>query len=382
MKSSIPNSTPTRPLSRRKFMTGATAAATTGAATLGFPAIVRAQGPIAFRFQSTWPANDIFHEFALDYAKKVNDMAGGELRIEVLPAGAVVRAFDLLDAVSAGTLDGGHGVVAYWYGKNTAVALWGSGPSFGMDANMVLAWHEYGGGKELLTEIQAAMGVNVVSMLTGPYPTQPLGWFKKPIARVEDMKGVKFRTVGLAIDMYTAMGAAVNALPGGEIVPAMDRGLLDGAEFNNASSDLALGFADVSKVCMLQSFHQSAEQFEIMFNKNRYDSLPQKLKNILTYASQAASADMSWKSIDRYSKDYEVLRNERGVNFYKTPDSILQAQLNIWDDIIKRRSAENPLFKKVLDSQRAFAARAGRWNGDTNVNFRMAYNHYFAQRRS
>jgi len=362
------------PSSRRRFMAGATAA--TGAA-LGFPAIVRAQSPVTFRFQSTWPANDIFHEFALDYARKVNEMAEGELRIEVLPAGAVVRAFDLLDAVSAGTLDGGHGVVAYWYGKNTAVSLWGSGPAFGMDANMVLAWHEYGGGKELLTEIQAAMGVNVVSLMTGPMPTQPLGWFKRPIARLEDMKGVKFRTVGLAIDIYSSMGAAVNALPGGEIVPAMDRGLLDGAEFNNASSDLALGFADVSKVCMLQSFHQSSEQFEVLFNKGRYEALPQRLKNILNYAAQAASADMSWKAIDRYSKDYDTLRNDRGVNFYKTPDAILQAQLKIWDDIIERRSAENPLFKKVLDSQKAFAQRVGRWYGDTNINYGMAYNHYF-----
>jgi len=372
-----PQETQPRVHSRRKFFTAAGAATGAALGAGAFPAIVRAQSPVTFRFQSTWPANDIFHEFALDYARKVNEMTEGELRIEVLPAGAVVRAFDLLDAVSAGTLDGGHGVVAYWYGKNTAVSLWGSGPAFGMDANMVLAWHEYGGGKELLTEIQAAMGVNVVSMMYGPMPTQPLGWFKKPIANVNDLRNVKFRTVGLAIDIYSAMGAAVNALPGGEIVPAMDRGLLDGAEFNNASSDLALGFADVSKVCMLQSFHQSSEQFEILFNKTRYDALSQRLKNVLRYAAQAASADMSWKAIDRYSKDYDTLRDERGVNFYKTPDAILQDQLRVWDQVTERRAAENPLFKKVLESQRAFAQRAGRWQGDTMINYGMAYNHYF-----
>ena len=365
--------------SRRKFFSTAAAGS---AAVLGVPVVAKAQNaPITFRFQSTWPAKDIFHEYALDYAKKVNDMAGGQLRIEVLPAGAVVPAFNLLDAVSAGTLDGGHGVLAYWYGKNTAVALWGSGPSFGMDANMLLSWHEYGGGKELLTEIQKAMNVNVVSLMYGPMPTQPFGWFKKPISKVEDVKGVKFRTVGLAIDMYTAMGAAVNALPGGEIVPAMDRGLLDGAEFNNASSDLLLGFSDVSKVCMLQSFHQSAEQFEILFNKAKYDALPNHLKSVLAVASQAASADMSWKAIDRYSKDYEVLQKDKGVKFYKTPDAILQRQLQIWDQMIAKRSAENPLFKKVLDSQKAFAERAGKWSGDTNVNYRMAYNHFFAPKK-
>ena len=365
--------------SRRKFFSTAAAGS---AAVLGVPVVAKAQTtPITFRFQSTWPAKDIFHEYALDYAKKVNDMAGGQLRIEVLPAGAVVPAFNLLDAVSAGTLDGGHGVLAYWYGKNTAVALWGSGPSFGMDANMLLSWHEYGGGKELLTEIQKAMNVNVVSLMYGPMPTQPFGWFKKPISKVEDVKGVKFRTVGLAIDMYTAMGAAVNALPGGEIVPALDRGLLDGAEFNNASSDLLLGFPDVSKVCMLQSFHQSAEQFEILFNKAKYDALPNHLKSVLSVASQAASADMSWKAIDRYSKDYEVLQKDKGVKFYKTPDAILQRQLQIWDQMIAKRSSENPLFKKVLDSQEAFAERAGKWSGDTNVNFRMAYNHFFAPKK-
>ncbi|WP_447920190.1 TRAP transporter substrate-binding protein [Achromobacter aegrifaciens] len=362
---------------RRKFISGAAVA---GAAALGFPAVARSQNaPISLRFQSTWPANDIFHEFARDYAQKVNDMAGGQLKIEILPAGAVVKAFDLLDAVSAGTLDGGHGVVAYWYGKNTAVALWGSGPSFGMDANMLLAWHEYGGGKELLVEIQKAMGVNVVSLMYGPMPTQPFGWFKRPITKVEEVKGVKFRTVGLAIDMYTAMGAAVNALPGGEIVPALDRGLLDGAEFNNASSDLALGFQDVSKICMLQSFHQSAEQFEILFNKAKYDALPDNLKHILSNAAQAASADMSWKAANRYSQDYVKLQKDHNVKFYKTPDAILQQQLKIWDEMIAKRSAENPLFKKVLDSQRAFAERVGRWHGDTSVNFRMAYNHYFSR---
>ncbi|WP_291387062.1 MULTISPECIES: TRAP transporter substrate-binding protein [Achromobacter] len=362
---------------RRKFISGAAAA---GVAALGFPAIAKAQNaPISFRFQSTWPATDIFHEFARDYANKVNEMAGGQLKIEVLPAGAVVKAFDLLDAVSAGTLDGGHGVVAYWYGKNTAVALWGSGPSFGMDANMLLAWHEYGGGKELLVEIQKAMNVNVQSLMYGPMPTQPFGWFKRPVTKVEDVKGVKFRTVGLAIDMYTAMGAAVNALPGGEIVPALDRGLLDGAEFNNASSDLALGFQDVSKICMLQSFHQSAEQFEVLFNKAKYDALPEHLKHILSYAAQASSADMSWKAANRYSQDYIKLQKDHNVKFYKTPDAILQQQLKIWDEMIAKRSAENPLFKKVLDSQRAFAERVGRWHGDTTVNYRMAYNHYFSR---
>src|SRR5207249_6070432 len=263
-------------VSRRKFLAGA-AAATAGAATLGFPMIAKSQGPISMRWESTWPSKDIFHEYALDYAKKVNDMTGGALKIEVLPAGAVVPAFGLIDAVSKGTLDGGHGVLVYHYGKQNALALWGSGPGYAMDANMLLAWHRWGGGKELLAKLYASVGLNVVSFPYGPMATQPLGWFKKPVTGVDDLKGLKYRTVGISIDMFTAMGAAVNALPGGEIVSAMDRGLIDAAEFNNASSDRLLGFADVSKVCMLQSYHQNAEQLEITFNKSKYDALPDKM---------------------------------------------------------------------------------------------------------
>jgi TRAP-type mannitol/chloroaromatic compound transport system substrate-binding protein len=296
----------------------------------------------------------------------------------VLPSGAVVKAFDLLDAVSSGTLDGGHGVIAYWYGKNSALALWGSGPAFGMDPNMLLSWHYYGGGKALQDEIYASLNMNVVSLLYGPMPTQPLGWFKKPVGKVDDLKGLKFRTVGLSIDVFTALGAAVNALPGGEIVPAMDRGLLDAAEFNNATSDKILGFPDVSKVCMLQSFHQCSEQFEILFNKAKYDALPEDLRAIIDQAAQASSADMSWKAIDRYSKDYEALKAD-GVKFYKTPDAILTAQLEAWSKIIEAKSAENPMFKKVLESQRAYAERTVRWQNDTLVNFRLAYNHFFGK---
>ncbi len=320
-------------LNRRKFLKTATIVG--GAVVGAAPMVSVAQTPISFRWQSTWPAKDIFHEYALDFAKKVNDMSGGRLKIDVLPSGAVVKAFDLIDAVSKGTLDGGHGVLAYWYGKNSAMALWGSGPAFGMDPNMVLAWHEYGGGRALLDEIYKGLNLDVQSFVYGPMPTQPLGWFKKPVTKVEDFKGLKFRTVGLSIDLFTALGAAVNALPGGEIVAAMDRGLLDAAEFNNATSDKLLGFPDVSKVCMLQSFHQSAEQFEVLFNKTKYNALPADLKSVIAVAVQAASADMSWKAIDRYSQDYIELQ-KGGVKFYKTPDAILQAQLRAWDDITKK----------------------------------------------
>src|SRR6476620_11153565 len=358
---------------RRKFLTSAAVAG----AAVAAPNVVSAQGPIAMRFQSTWPSKDIFHEYATDFGKRVNDMTGGDLKIEVLPAGAVVPAFGLLDAVSKGVLDGGHGVLVYHYGKNTALALWGSGPGYGMDANMLLAWHKYGGGKALLEKIFTGIGADVVSFPYAPLYSQPLGWYKKPIQAVDDFKGLKFRTVGISIDLFTAMGAAVNALPGGEIVAAMDRGLLDAAEFNNASSDRALGFADVSKICMLQSFHQNAEQLEISFNKTKFKALPPKLQAIIEGAVEACSQDMQWKAIDRNSQDYITLQTQDKVKFYKTPVAILKRQLELYDDVAKKYIASNPLFKEIIQSQVAFAKRATQWEQDYITNRKMAYDYYF-----
>jgi TRAP-type mannitol/chloroaromatic compound transport system substrate-binding protein len=368
------NNKQTTSATRRKFLGGAAVA---GVATIAAPAVVKAQGAISMRFQSTWPSKDIFHEYALDFGKKVNDMTGGDLKIEVLPAGAVVPAFGLLDAVSKGVLDGGHGVLVYHYGKNTALALWGSGPGYAMDANMLLAWHKYGGGKALLEKIYATIGADVVSFPYAPLYSQPLGWFKKPIQSVDDFKGLKYRTVGISIDLFTAMGAAVNALPGGEIVAAMDRGLLDAAEFNNASSDRALGFADVSKICMLQSFHQNSEQLEISFNKTKFNGLPPKMKAIIEGAVEACSQDMQWKAIDRNSQDYITLQTQDKVRFFKTPDPVLKKQLELYDEITKKYLGTNPLFKEIIESQIAFAKRATRWEQDYITNRRMAFDHYF-----
>ena len=368
------NKSDSKTATRRKFLM---AAGATTAAAVTAPSVVKAQGAITMRFQSTWPSKDIFHEYALDFGKKVNDMTGGDLKIEVLPAGAVVPAFQLLDAVSKGVLDGGHGVLVYHYGKNTALALWGSGPGYGMDANMLLAWHKYGGGKALLEKIFTTIGANVVSFPYAPLYTQPLGWFKKPMQTVDDFKGLKYRTVGISIDLFTAMGAAVNALPGGEIVAAIDRGLLDAAEFNNASSDRALGFADVSKICMLQSYHQNAEQLEISFNKDKFKGLPPKMQAIIENAVEAGSQDMQWKAIDRNSQDYITLQTTDKVRFFKTPDAILAKQLDLYDEITKKYIASNPLFKEIIASQLAFAKRATRWEQDYVVSRKMAFDHYF-----
>ncbi|MGH8732523.1 MAG: TRAP transporter substrate-binding protein [Burkholderiales bacterium] len=359
--------------SRRGFLAGSAAAA------FGFPGLVKAQTPIALRLQSTWPPKDIFHEYALDFARKVNDMAGGELRIDVLPAGAVAPAIGVLDAVSRGLLDASHGTINHHYGRHQEFALWGAGPAFGMDANALLAWHKYGGGKGLLGKLYAAIGANVVSFLYGPMPTQPLGWFKRPITKPEDFKGLRFRTVGMSIELFAGLGATVNAVPANDIVHAMDRALLDGAELNNATSDRGLGFADITKVYMLQSYHRNAEQLEILFNKERFDALPPKLKALVEGAAEAASADMSWKAIDRYSKDYLELYTRDKVRSYKTPDAVLQRQLESHDAAARKRR-NDPLFREIEESQRQFAERAVRWFVDTQVSPQLAHRHYFGRK--
>jgi TRAP-type mannitol/chloroaromatic compound transport system substrate-binding protein len=359
---------------RRKFLAAAAAGA---AATVAMPSVSRAQ-TTTWRFQSTWPAKDIFHEYALDYAKMVNDMSGARFRLEVLPAGAVVPAFQLLDAVHAAALDGGHGVPAYWYGKNKAFSLFGTGPSFGMDANMILGWLKYGGGDALYKElVQTTLKLNVVSFFTGPMPTQPLGWFKKEITSPDDFKGMKYRTVGLSADLFKELGAAVTILPGGEIVPALQRGLIDGAEFNNPSSDSLLGFQDVSKSYMMQSHHQPVECLEIIFNKGKHDALPAELRAILHHAAEGAAADMSWKAMDRYTKDLAALR-AKGVQVHKTPKSVLDAQLKAWDRLITEYS-KDPFFAKVLASQKDWAKRVVEFHALNTVSSEHAFQHYFGR---
>ena len=360
---------------RRSFIKGAAAASV--AAAVAAPNVARAQDKVTLKFQSTWPAKDIFHEFAADYVGKVNAMGTGRLKLELLPAGAVVGGLQLQDAVIAGALDGGHGVTAYWYGKNKAASLFGTPPPFGWRANEFLGWVRYGGGQELYDElVQKVLGLNLVGFLTGPMPTQPLGWFKKPIEKAEDLRGLKYRTVGLSANVYNEMGAAVTIMAGGDIVPAMDRGLLDAAEFNNPSSDRLLGFPDVSKVYMLQSYHQSAESFEIIFNKQKYDGLPPELQAILKYGAEAASSDMSWKAMDRYSKDLEGMRKDQGVKSFTTPDAVLQAQLAAWDTVVAQLSAD-PFFKKVIDSQMAWVKRVVAFDLEYEVPQSVSFKHYF-----
>jgi TRAP-type mannitol/chloroaromatic compound transport system substrate-binding protein len=364
-------------MSRRRLL----GAAVSGGIAVGAGLAVRraaAQSTITLKMQSTWPTKDIFHEVFVDWGKKVEEMAGGRLKIDILPAGAVVPAFQLIEAVHQGTLDGGHGVPAYWFGKNVAASLFGTGPSFGLDAEGLLGWIHYGGGQALYNELlQSILQLDVVSFFHGPMPTQPLGWFKSPMRSPDDLKGLKFRTVGLSADLFKQMGTSVVILPGGEIVPALDRGVIDAAEFNNPSSDRLLGFPDVRKVMMAQSYHQPVEFLELLINKKKYDSLPKDLQAILKYATMAESADFTWKMMDRNAQDLEDMKTKQKVQVLKTPKPILEAQLKAWDAVVAEKSKDNPFFVKVLESQKQWAARVVPLRQEIMVDNEPAYQHYF-----
>jgi TRAP-type mannitol/chloroaromatic compound transport system substrate-binding protein len=361
---------------RRKFLTGA-AAATTGAAITGFPMISVAQTPIVLKMQGAWGAKDIFNEMAEQYVKRVNEMAGGRLRIDYLVAGAVVKAFEVMDATSKGVLDAAHSVPVYWYGKHKAASMFGTGPVFGNDAHHTIAWFYEGGGKAIYDElVQKTLGLNVVGFLVFPMPTQPFGWFKKPIKDAAGLKGLKYRTVGLAADLFQAMGAKVTQLPGGEIVPALERGVIDAFEFNNPTSDMRFGAQDVIKNYMMGSFHQASESFEIVFNKTKYESLPKDLQAILRYAVEAANSANFWLAMENYSRDLQVLKDKHKVNVIKTPNSIMLEQLKAWDKLMAELG-KDPIIKKIYDSQKAWYRRVVYYEQYNSANYRLAFEHVY-----
>ena len=359
---------------RRKFL-GAAVAGAAGAAAMTAPMISVAQSPTVFKMQGAWGAKDIFNEMAEEYVTRVNEMSGGRLRIDYLVGGAVVKPFEVMDAVSRGVLDGGHHVPVYWYGKSKVASLFGSGPINGCDAPQTLAWIYRGGGLELYQELLEKLRLNVVGYFAMPMPTQPLGWFKQPINNAEGLKGLKYRTVGLAADLMQELGAKVTQLPGGEIVPAMDRGVIDAFEFNNPTSDRRFGAQDVAKNYMMGSFHQAMEFFEIVFNKRKHDALPADLKAILRYAAEAASSSNWWTAMDNYSKDFEALGTVDKVNIVRTPKSIFDAQIKAWDVISKKLSDEDPFFKKVVDSQKAWSKRVAKYMFYNEADYKVGYEH-------
>jgi TRAP-type mannitol/chloroaromatic compound transport system substrate-binding protein len=361
---------------RRRFLKGAVMGTAGVTAAVAMPNVSRAQ-TINLKMQGSWGAKSVFTDMAKQYVERVEKMAGGRVKIDYLPAGAVVKAFQVQDACHKGVLDAGHTVTAYWYGKNKAASLFGTGPVFGCNASQILAWIHYGGGKDLYRElVQDKLKLNLVGFFTMPMPTQPLGWFKKKVSSVNDMKGLKYRTVGLATDIMQGMGLKVTQLPGGEIMPALEKGVIEAFEFNNPTADSQFGAQDVSKHYHMGSYHQAAEFFEVIFNKRKYDGFPKEVQAILEYSAEAANTASYGYAMNLYSADLQKLINKSKVNVYRTDKSIMKAQLASWDTVLKRLN-KDPFFKKIVDSQKAWSQRVAFYDLVNAADYKLAYEHYF-----
>lgn len=362
--------------SRRSFLRkGAVGGSAAAAAALSAPAVM-AQAPLVIKMQTSWPASDIWMDFARQYVTRVEEMSGGRLKIDLLPAGAVVGAFQVMDAVSDGVLDAAHSVSAYWYGKHKAASFFGTGPVFGGNGSTMLGWFYQGGGKELYDELtQEILGLNVDGYMGMPMPAQPFGWFKNEVNTVADLQGFKYRTVGLAADLLQGMGMSVAQLPGGEIVPAMERGVIDAFEFNNPSSDSRFGAQDVAKHYYLSSYHQASEAFEFLFNRDFMEDLEPDLQAILRYGVEASATANLALAMKEYSNDLQKLA-DGGVTIHRTPQDILSGQIAAWDEVIA--SLESDEFnKKVMDSQRAWVEKVGYFELMAGADLGLAYEHYF-----
>lgn len=368
----------TKAHSRRSFLRSGTLAGVGAAAAtvLSAPAVL-AQAPLVVKMQSSWPATDIWMDMAREYITRVEAMSGDRLKVDLLPAGAVVGAFQVMDAVNDGVIDAAHTVPVYWYGKSKAASFFGTGPVFGGSASTMLGWFYQGGGAELYRELtQDMLGLNVYGFMGMPMPAQPFGWFKNPVNTVADLQGFKYRTVGLAADLLQGMGMSVAQLPGGEIVPAMERGVIDAFEFNNPSSDSRFGAQDVAKNYYLSSYHQASESFEFLFNRDFMDDLAPDLQAILKYGVEASATANLALAMKEYSADLAKLQNESGVTVHRTSKEILAAQLEAWDKLIVDLETD-PFAKKVLDSQRAWVEQVAYYELMNAADLGLAYEHYF-----
>jgi TRAP-type mannitol/chloroaromatic compound transport system substrate-binding protein len=327
------------------------------------PGSATAQQRFVWKVQSAWPATNLLHLSAIELAKMIEEMSGGRLKWEMLPAGAIVGSFEVLDAVNRGLIDASHAWPGYWAGKNSAAGLFAPGPGgpFGMDREEYLSWLYAGGGLELYNELlQKELKMNVVvPVFTTSLPYwEPLGWFKKPFANLDELRKLKFRTSGLGLEMMKSMGVSVVTLAGGEVIPALERGTVDGAEWAVPSHDILMGFQNVSKLLYMPDMRQPASYQEILIRKNKWDELPPDLKAIVKWAGMAEIIRMTAASVDADSKAVEEFEKKHGVQIRPTPPDVLKAQVAAIDKVYEAEAQKNPFFARVLKSQKDFASRA------------------------
>jgi TRAP-type mannitol/chloroaromatic compound transport system substrate-binding protein len=366
-------------ISRRSFLRTSALATGAVAGTVAAPQVSRAQSE-TLRMQSMWPAGQIFHEMAQEYAERVERIAGRRLRIDLRPTGTIVPTPEIYDACHDGRLDAGHTVLALLGLRHSAISLFSVGSAFGADSSMMLAWMHRGGGQALYDElVQEIIGLNVVGYFTLAMPNQPFGWFREPVLSPDDLIGLRYRVVAIATRLVRNMGMVVATMFPREAKGSMERGVLDGFELNNPTFDRRFGAQEVAKYYMTGSFHQSIEFLEVIFNKDRYEALPDELQAILQHGAEAASTANYATALDSYSRDLRALIDEDGVTVLRTPDAILDRQLEAWDKVVAEDSAD-PFFAKVVASQKAWCERVGFYQHMNTPDHRRAYRHHFPGR--
>lgn len=338
---------------------------------------------VKLRFQSTFVPGTWDFMWGENFVKRINQVLAGKVEIKLEAAGAVVPAFEILDAVNKGVLDGGVGWSGYWVGKNTAFSLFASatGGPFGMNSWDHVSWMFAGGGNELYRELLAKLKYDVIWFPIWSEMNEPLGWFKKPIRGVADLKGLKMRAAGLAAEVFKEFGVSVVVLPMGEIMPALERGVIDATEFSDPHSDMKLGFQDICKYYYLPGIHQPTGVGEAYFNKAKWNKLPAEVRATIEIIANEAML-LNWcKAWKMNYEALEELEKKHGVKVMETPKEILVEFLKAWDKVAARESAKNPDFAKVYESQRKFASKHVPFQRIVNPDYSIAADYYWPRKK-
>jgi TRAP-type mannitol/chloroaromatic compound transport system substrate-binding protein len=341
---------------KRRAVLGSGAAALAATASVA----VQAQAATRLKIQTAVPTASIYFDLMKRFGERVDKMSGGRLKLEILPDGAVVGAFEILDAVDKGVVDGGFAWTHYWSGKNTAAALFSNpaaGAGTGLDQQSHMAWLAQGGGNALYEKLFAeGLKVNIKPFMMQPMGPDPFGWFKTPINSIADMKKMKYRSPpGLTGEIFKEMGITAVAMPGGEIVPAAQRGVIDAAEWIGPADDMILGFHNVFKHYYLQGLHQSTDVGELLINKAAWDKLPADLKAVVEGAVLATHAETMQFNVHRNAVALQKLKTDHKVTVHDTPKEFFKEFMRATGVVYGREAGRNALFKEVLESQRAFA---------------------------
>ena len=339
--------------------------------------------PIVWRLQSSWPAGTLVQQSLLELTKMVEEMSGGRLKWEVMASGTVVGPFEVLDAVHRGVIDATHTWPGYWAGKHPAAGLYAPPPGgpFGLGREEFISWLFAGGGAELYNELlQKELKLDVVALFTAVVPYwEAFGWLRKPFTNLDDLRKLKFRTSGLGLEMMKNMGIAVVTLPGAEVLPALERGTIDGVEWAIPSHDILMGFHNVAKYYYMPDIRQPPSYQEVVVNKKKWEELPADLKAIVKYAGWAEIVRMTAFAVDMDSKAAEELVSKHGVQILPLPDDVLRAQIEAIDKVFETEARKNPFFARVLNSQREFARRAVPHAQRIRPSLEVVNKHYWAK---